>query len=531
MPLIEPPDHAGEAVAALLAYLGDSQFDAGKIERFSALCDELRRGIGLEGRLALAERLEADAPIGDTIRLRSVLFLLTGDLYHYERILHYLLLGGEAVDPAQMHYVHWCLSRQLFLGIAGGEKLASFVPCDLFRYYTALVRRTTRSWRLAPAAAPLRDGPIRRVAVVTNQFTNRGHQPTRDCFDYAARLQDDFGLDVAIINVNGLPGQVENLFIPPMVAEVVEDMEGVFAMRMLGRQVKVASFTGRAFNRDKLSLIVEAIDGYDPDLILAFGGSNIVADLFADAAARPVLCLPTSSGVTLSLAPVVLGFDERDHTASIPALYREPFARRFRPFTFGYTLPPSDGDRIETGFAEGTILFAVVGTRLDHEVTGEVLSLFDDILDRCPDAGLVFAGEVVDLPARLAKARNHGRMRCLGHVGDIRALYRRCRVFLNPPRQGGGGGAAFALAEGVPVVTYDWGDGASVSGPSFCVADRTAYVERAVALANAGAAGAEAAEAAARSRFAEVGDRRRCVERLLAYGEEVRTILRGQRGG
>ncbi|WP_245636929.1 glycosyltransferase [Azospirillum thiophilum] len=530
MPEPVPSDRMTEAAAALMVFLTDRQFDAGKINRFSMLCDGLRRSLDQDSRLGLADLLEREAPANDTVRLRSVLFLLTGDLYHYERILHYLMLGADSADPAVLHYTHWCLSRQLFLGVATGDKLASFVPCDLFRYYTSMVRSVARRWGLTPPRTTLRDGPIRRVAVVTNQFTNQGHQPTRDCFDFAARMQDEFGLDVAIINCNALPTRVENVFIPPMIAEVAADLEGVFALKMFGRQVKVASFTGPAFSQDKLRLIVEAIDGYDPDLIVSFGGSNIVADLFADVGARPVVALPTSSGITLSLAPIVLGFEERDHTQAISPLYRAPFARRFRPFTFGYTLPPSDGVRADTGFPDGTPLFAVVGTRLDEEVTGEVLGLFDDILDRCPGAGLVFAGEARELQARLAPLRNHGRMRCLGHVLDIRALYRRCHVFLNPPRQGGGGGAAFALAEGVPVVTYGWGDGASVSGPGFSVADRAAFVARATLLMTDTEA-REAAAAAARARFAEIGDRHRCVERLLAYGEEARSLHRAGRNG
>jgi glycosyltransferase involved in cell wall biosynthesis len=529
MPETGPSDHLSATADALMAFLTDRQFDADKIDSLSALCEGLRRDLDLDSRLALAERLEREAPSNDTIRLRSALFLLTGDLYHYERILHYLMLGGDSADPALLHSVHWGMVRQLFLGVAQGEKLASFVPCDLFRHYGAMVRQIAHRW-VTPPQAVLRDGPIRRVAVVTNQFTNQGHQPTRDCFDFAARMQDEFGLEVAVINVNGLPMRLESAFIPPMLANADADMEGVFAMRMFGRQVKVASFTEPAFSRSKLSVIVETIDGYDPDLIVSFGGSNIVADLFADAGARPVLSIPTSSGITLSLAPIVLGYEEEDHTRSTPALYRAPFARRFRPFTFGFTPPPSDGTRVETGFPNGTALFVVVGTRLDKEVQAEMLALFDGILDRCPDAALVFAGDVRDLPNRLNPLRNQERMRCLGHVPDIRALYGRCRVFLNPPRQGGGGGTAYALAEGVPVVTYGWGDGASVSGPDFCVADRDAYLERAVTLVTDADAHAAAA-AAAKARFAVIGDRHRCVERLLSYGEEARALLRAERAG
>ncbi len=516
-------------IDALVGYLGDREFDADKINRFSSLCETVRREVDQPTRLALAERLRRDAPTGDTVRLHSVLFLLTGDLYHYERILHYLLLGGDTVHPALMHYTHWCLSRQLFLGAASGDKGTSFVACDLYRYYEGMVRLIARRWSLVPPPATPRDGPIRKVALVTNQFTNDRHQPTRDCFDFASRLQDEFGLDVAIINTNLMPCRLENLFMPPMVAELVEEFEGVFAMEMFGRRVKVASFTERAFSQAKLTAIVEAIDGYDPDLIVAFGGSNIAADLFAEAGARPVVCIPTTSGLTLSLAHILLGFDETDYTRSIAELYRAPFARRFRPFTFGYSLPPTRGDMGDPGFAGAPFVFAVVGTRLDNEATPEFLALVDDILDRCPGALVAFAGEAQALPGRLKGMRNGGRTRALGHVNDIRALYRLCHAFLNPARQGGGGGAGYALAEGVPMIGFAWGDAASVAGPAFTVPDRESYIARAVTLFSNPAEQARAA-AAARARFAEVGDRRRCAERLLAYGEEARARWRGGEG-
>ncbi|WP_448206558.1 glycosyltransferase [Azospirillum sp. sgz302134] len=511
--------------ATLLGFLADRQFNADRINALTAQCDALRRDLDAETRRAIAERLRRSAPAGDTVLLHSVLFQLTGDLYHYERILHYLLLGGERVGPELMHYTYWCIARQLFLGAAAPEKAASFGVCDLFRFYEELVRAVARRWGVVPACHIPRDGPIRKVAVLTNQFTNDQHQPTRDCFDYASRLQDDFGLDVAIINCNTMPLRVENLFIPPMSAEMVESYEGVLALRMFGRQVKVASFTDRAFSRDKLSAIVEAIDGYDPDLLVCFGGANVVGDLYADTDARPVVCLPTTSGMTISLAHLVLGYEEGNHTDHMPALYREPFARRFRPFTLGFSPPPTAGDAGDFGLGDAPFVFAVVGTRLDLEVTAEFLDLADRILDHCPGAVIAFAGAAEQLPQRLAATRNATRMRSLGHLTDIRAFYRRSHAYLNPSRQGGGGSAAYAIAEGLPVVTLAWGDVASVAGAGIPVPDNAAFVERAAALFADPETRARQSELS-RIRFETVGDRHRCTARLLAYGEEARDLLR-----
>lgn len=519
-------DTVDAQVAALLAFLGDRQFNADKINRLSAHCETMRRDLDLDTRLAVAERLRREGPGDKTALLHSVLFQLTGDLYHFERILHYLLLGGDQVPPEALHFTYWCVTRQLFLGVADPAKMGTFGVCDLYRFYEETVRAMARRWGIVPPRRVPRDGPIRKVAVLTNQFTNDRHQPTRDCFDYASRLQDEFGLEVAVINANTLPLAVENLFIPPFIAEIAEEYDGVNVVPMFGRRIKVASFPERKLSRAKLEGIVEAIDGYDPDLLVSFGGSNIVADLFALADARPVVCLPTTSGLTISLAHLVLGYDEGNYTDHLPALYRAPFARRFRPFTLGFSPPPTAGDAGDFGLGTPPFVFAVVSTRLDLEVTAEFLDVADDILDRCPDAVVAFAGKAKELPARLAGRRNGGRMKPVGHVDDIRAFYRRCHAYLNPSRQGGGGSGAYAIAEGLPVVTLAWGDVASVAGEGIPVPDRAAYVERAAALVADPALRARQAELSLR-RFETVGDRNRCAARLLAYGEEARDLLRG----
>ncbi|HRJ61490.1 MAG TPA: hypothetical protein PKZ99_09980, partial [Azospirillaceae bacterium] len=66
-------------------------------------------------------------------------------------------------------------------------------------------------------------------------------------------------------------------------------------------------------------------------------------------------------------------------------------------------------------------------------------------------AVVAFARGVASLPARLKASRHADRLLSLGYITDVRGLFRRCAAFLNPPRQGGGG-AACALGEGLPVV-------------------------------------------------------------------------------
>lgn len=501
----------------LTTYLHDRSFDAAKINAFERHVAKIRETVSPAERVAMADRLREGAPTGDLIRLHSVLFQLAGDLYDLERIFHYLLLGRDSVDPGMLHYTYWCVQRQLFLGRARPEKAGSFGVCDLFRFYRAMVGMVADRWGLT-STLPERDPAegLRRVVLITNQFTNANHQPSRDVFDFARLLQDRHGLDVMIVNGNLLPISTVNMFIPPFSAEVVAAYEGARYVTMYGKTVPMASFTGPHFEREKLASMIATIDRFAPDVVIGFGGSNIVADLYAMKKARPVICLPTTTGFTVSMADIILGFDRNDWTAKLPEAYASPFKGRFRPFTFGYTLPPLAPERDAYTLPDGAPVLAVVGTRLDLEVSAEFLGLLERVVDAHPDVVIAFAGEVKGLPARLAKSRHADRLASLGHIFDIRSFYRRCAAMLNPRRQGGGGGAAYALAEGVPVVSFPGGDVASVAGPDALVSDEAAFLERVGRLLDNPAYRAEAGREA-KGRFAEIGDRDRSSDELLHY--------------
>ena len=103
-----------------------------------------------------------------------------------------------------------------------------------------------------------------------------------------------------------------------------------------------------------------------------------------------------------------------------------------------------------------------------------------------------------------------------------------CDLFVNPRRTGGGAGAAQAMAGGVPVLSFDGGDVASVAGPSFLVADEAAFVARAVALADDPTLLAEARQEA-RSRIATVEREGADNGQLSAYMAEAVSLFAKRR--
>ncbi len=468
-------------------------------------------------RKAAAAEVDATYGMGDVMRRHSVLFLLTGDIAHYRNLVQAVLDEPLRFSVASLHYAYWGMAMRLFQGEARFGDVGGFTSGPFRRFYRLLVEETSRRYGIAVRVrrAQPRDS-IKRVALITNQMLGQGHQPTVDAFDFARRLQNDQGCEVVIINPNAMAVSGENGFVPEYSYNVTEEYQGDQTITAFGARVRMLSFPQKHFDESKLHAIVDAVEGFDPDVIVSFGGSNTIADLFART--RPVVCLPTSTGLPPSLARLILGWGPEDRAEGWPEDVRD----RFRPFSFGWTLPDGGAPltRGDFGLDDDGPVFAVVGNRLDIEAGPEFLAHIDTLLDRLPTARVTFAGAVESLPANVAALRNAARVDVLGHVDDIRAFYRVVTAYLNPTRQGGGGSAAFALAEGLPVVTRGGGDVASVAGPTFTVADDAAFLERAVALVEDADLRAQQS-AAAKARFADTGDRARSVERLLAYALEA----------
>ncbi len=294
-----------------------------------------------ETRAAAAAEVDAGYRLGDVMRRQSLLFLLSGDLKHYEALVQAVLADPMRFSVPSIHYAFWGMAMQLFQGAVRTGDPRRFAGGELLRFYRLMLEETLRRFHLAgrlTRAQPRAE--VRRVALVTNQMLGQGHQPTVDAFDYARRLQDSFGREVLIINPNAMAITGENGFVPEYTYNITDDYVGEQTIAAFGARVRMASFPGKRFDEEKLHAIIDHLDAFDPDAIVAFGGSNVVADLFAGA--RPVVLLPTTSGPPLTLARLILGHREEDSPDGWPA----DLKGRFRPFSFG--APPTSDAPLPT---------------------------------------------------------------------------------------------------------------------------------------------------------------------------------------
>ncbi|WP_049975857.1 glycosyltransferase [Azospirillum sp. B506] len=516
-------------------------------DRIDALCAAIRRPIERSADLTAIEtlleplrhatpaerdgyamQLDRRAPDADPILRLSAMAAVSGDLRHYETLLDAVDAEFEEPDLDRLLHIHCCMGRQLFLMRLDEASRPGFFEERLFPYYIRLIGAIRDRLDLVPRPRPPGSPATGRVMLVTNQFLSMRHQPSRDLLSYATVLEERCGREVVILNTNIMPADIRSLFVPSFAATVEPEFDGKQLIEADGRSYRMLSSTVRSLTREKIDWFLRAVEWHDPDVVVSLGGSVVVADLLA--AARPTLCIPTTSGATPSLADIVLDFGGGSRPAG------GPLAVSWRPFRFLHSLigapPPVQpatkaGSRADFGLPVDAFLSVVIGNRLDQEADGAFLAMLESLIDRVPRTAVAFAGEAAALPERLQGSRHAGRLFPLGYVTDMAALMRVADAYVNPRRTGGGASAAEALAAGVVPVSLPAGDVAAVIGPRFVVPDYAAALERLALLAEDSVVfAAEVAEA--RNRGAKRADPAEAAADLSRYLDEA-VAVHGQR--
>ncbi len=489
------------------------------LRAIAAACEEARDARLANDPVLMAE-LEAATASLDPILRDSALACLSGDLRRYARILDRLENVLDLAALEGVNQIYWCMQRQLFLMRMDAATAPDFLASRLFPFYERFVGEVARRLDARPVPRSAGAPATGRVVMITNQLLSGYHQPSRDLVRQAARLQEACGREVLILNTNMMPESYYSPFVPPFAAAVEEQLNGEQVATFEGQRIRMLSSIQPGLGADKAKGFLAAVEAFDPDVVIGFGGSVIIADLLAPA--RPLLCMPTTTGTPVTLADIALDFG-----GTVPPAGGGRLAAAWRPFRLGLSLrrDGSTATRAEFGIPDDAFVGVVVSNRLDAEVDAPFLALLDRLLDTVPRAVVLFAGPVEALPGRLERCRNAGRLRCLGYVERMDGLLGQCDLYLNPRRTGGGASAAQALATGVPALSLAGGDVASVVGPAFLVDDEEAFVARATVLAGDAAVLGQA-RADARDRFATVVAEGGDTAQLASYLEEAVALFR-----
>jgi glycosyltransferase involved in cell wall biosynthesis len=265
-----------------------------------------------------------------------------------------------------------------------------------------------------------------------------------------------------------------------------------------------------------------------PSFVFSLGHSNVAADLCAEF--LTVTTMPFGTNLPHARSNLfVLPRRRRPDDAAFMAQWGIGDDQIIEAeYTFRLPERTATLTRGDLGLPEDAYVIAIVGNRLDEEITDAVAAELAALLAAVPRAFLAFMGTFPSY-ARLAQrdAVFATRSAFLGHQKDVPAAYECCDAYWNPPRWGGGSSAAFALAMGLPVLTRATGDVANIAGERF-VFGSADEILRFVAAAAGGPGHRGEWSAWAKARFEAISDRDGMLRHIVEESARKADIQRSQ---
>lgn len=225
-------------------------------------------------------------------------------------------------------------------------------------------------------------------------------------------------------------------------------------------------------NPEVIDVLLETVYSLKPEYIVMIGSDSIFGNLADEII--PVLSVglsPSEMGnAMVSYQTMSRKLNDED-IRILHAMGKSEDSIIQSVFTSGLKVQTEYVTRAELGIAEKNFVMAVIGARLDVEVTDSFCDMLEDVLEE--GMQVVFIGRFHQYYKinwkRYPKLKQYSKY--LGFCQDILSRLECCDLYVNPIRSGGGTSGVEALYKGLPVVTTEYGDVATNVGEAFWVKD------------------------------------------------------------
>ncbi len=426
--LLREDENSSKVSDALLAFARD----------YFALRNE-----GVEIYSVLAKEL------GDDIQLHilvlSALFLVVKEEEILDRVCGLLYSDGIPLDAALRILTQTAVNR-FYSGFSNGEYSGAR------RLHRHLLGRLERECSLAGEQIPYEERN-HGLIVLESDTLIADHAPTRIVLDIYKALKEDLGYEVYLLvdylSVN--QHNTEEYWVLPYRTRYSPGLDGEFSLDYQGVEVRGFQQVLRENDLASIKNSLEKIRELKPEFVWHIGGQSVQSDSLGLAA--PLVSMPCTDGYSISQAPILASYMQIDR-AQTDAMreYMDEHGQRSVDIQILSKFQDSGKEygNGDFGIPEDGFAVAIVGNRLDTEIDGAFLEIMKRILEREPKVYFIMIGKS---KRDWSSGIFQGRVVCLGFCKDLYNVLGGTRLFLNPVRQGGSGGAACAMAAGVPVLT------------------------------------------------------------------------------
>lgn len=313
----------------------------------------------------------------------------------------------------------------------------------------------------------------KRIVIVTEQLIGSLHAPTAVVLNFAYILKK-MGYEIRIFICPGDLQVPEDLWYEPVGMHSIPTFRNL-PFRLSYREETLEGYqinmTQQAMKEYHMMLTI--IHAWNPYFVLDLGTVNPVVDLTAKFTTLVAFEMSIDCPVSEGAIFVRTGRAEE----RLEKMYAQALEDGQKQFFTTEKLPllvngaQGKYKRADLGLAEGRFLTAIVGNRLNEDVSDEFQSLMRAMLRSLPEMDFVIIGEAQKLKERFAEEASAHRIYFLGYQQELMEVYQLLDLYLNPDRAGGGFSGAMALLADLPVVTLPDCDVSCMTGDAFVVAD------------------------------------------------------------
>ncbi len=338
--------------------------------------------------------------------------------------------------------------------------------------YRQILNRICREISAKDVLQVAREPDDNRVMIILTQFLGDRHAPTAMSLRVGRTLVEQFGKELMIYNASLFPRSIHWCFFMPHTGNFIKEYDNIDSIDLGG------GAHARLYQNPKTLLdlswfadLARHIRDFRPGCVISIGQGNLLADCLREIV--PVVAWPSTVNLPVS---------EPGRYTTVQAL--TPLRQRalrglgittddvaLIPVAFGLPTSGEPMERTALGLSPDDFVIAMVGNRFNSEITPAVADMMVRIKQAVPPVKFVLAGKFDEFDDWI---EHHVALKdCVLFTGfqtDLPSFLSVADIYLNPPRQGGGTSAAYALAKKIPVITFEGGDVASVTGPDFTVA-------------------------------------------------------------
>lgn len=378
-------------------------------------------------------------------------------------------IDDDNLSKENQYFLYWQLVQYGFLHPQIVTEIGNLLMDNLYKHiYESYYEICKNMVSFVPKQERNKD----LIIVITSQFLELAHAPTKTVLDRCYVLAKRLNKKVFIINTaefmsNTSPTSYYMVAVPSYKKEYSELESFVYK----DEEFLFYQCPNVMPHIDVIKEILSVVQTEKPYYIINVGGSSIVSDLCSNIVS------------TLTLATV---FSGRARTRGqfqaigrpISEDDRQWLAERKLPedhlipslFTFAFKEQEHHYIRQDIGLPTDGFVVLLVGGRLDDEISEDLEIFMENLMKR--GIYFAFAGKYCRYDEMKKVHPIYEKMGInLGFQEDILAIDECCNLCLNPKRTGGGSSVAEALYKGVPVVTFNYGDGGLAAGENFWVTD------------------------------------------------------------